>query len=88
MVSNAKRVTPPAAMGDDGRLLPHANELHLDDNTPPPDVRKRMRDENTMVVIPTKRINKALYPVFLASDARQKMVRNKATGKINIKYEW
>ena len=88
MMRNARRMTPPAAMGDDWRLLPHVSELHLDENTPPPEVRKRMRDENVMVVIPRKRINKALYPVFLASDARQKMVRNKTTGKINIKYEW
>ena len=66
MMRNARRMTPPAAMGDDWRLLPHVSELHLDENTPPPEVRKRMRDENVMVVIPRKRINKALYPVFLA----------------------
>jgi len=86
------RITPPAVI-ESGRPLLSADEMHLDDNTPPrtpvsrapvPKLKRKVE-----IVILDKEFDKFLYPLFLGMDARQTMVTNKASGKVKgIIYNW
>lgn len=83
------RVTPPAACGVEEKELPYASELHLDDNTPPPEMKRRRLDENVSVVIHRREIERELYPVWLATDAKQVWIRKKKTGRVKgVIYDW
>jgi hypothetical protein len=85
-----RRVTPPAAIMS-GQPIPNARDLHLDDNTPPssPAPASPMREVLANVIVLEKKIEKDLYPVFLAKDARQVMIRSKKTGRVKgIIYAW
>lgn len=62
------RITPPAAMGVEGRRIPMASELDLDDNTPPPMViplTKKKRKTIVEVVVYEKPVDKSLCRMFL-----------------------
>ena len=90
-----ERITPPAAIYE-GRRLPTAKELGIDNNSPPPEDRssgsdlifienklvKREQVTKVEVVIPRRKINKSLYPMFLSRDARQTQIRRKSDGSI------
>jgi hypothetical protein len=84
------RVTPPAAMGVEGRRIPMASELHLDDNTPPPTIAVLTnRSLNVEVVVHKKRFDRSQYPMFLAKDAEQTVIRDTVTGEEKgLTYSW
>jgi hypothetical protein len=82
------QVTPPAAILP-GRPVPMAKDLHLDDNSPSPSFSGTSPEALVGVVVPRKRIDKDLYPQFLACDAQQTMYRNRITGKIRgVMFSW
>jgi hypothetical protein len=84
---DGERLTPPAAKGEEERELPLASELDLDENTPPPE--KRRSDDDISVVIPKREIKRELYPVLLARDAKQTMIKNKSTGMVKgVIFDW
>jgi hypothetical protein len=74
------------------RTIPDERDLAVGDNRDtalPADVTMPRKCRAVSVVIPRRKINRELYPMFLARNARQTMVRSKATGRIKgFIYEW
>jgi hypothetical protein len=86
--------TTPAAIDVDvgPLLLPTANNLDLDENTPAPSPSHYLQPTRWIAIevsIPFKHLDKSQYPVFLAKDAKQMMVKSKLSGQIKgISFIW
>jgi hypothetical protein len=87
--------TPPAAIDVDVGffLLPStANDLDLDENTPTPSPSHNLQPTRWIAIevsIPFQHLDKSQYPVFLAKDAKQMMVKSKLSGQIKgISFTW
>ena len=80
-------VTPPAVV-EPGRPLPHSRDLFLDGNTPPATVTKE-RTCQFEVLIPMRKFDKSMYPVFLGKDAKQTIVSRKLDGRTKgVIFDW
>jgi hypothetical protein len=85
--------TPPAAIDVDVYpLLPTSNDLDLDENTPSPSPSHYLQPTRWIAIevsIPFQHLDKSQYPVFLAKDAKQMMVKSKLSGQIKgISFTW
>lgn len=77
-------ITPPVNIDD---RAPIVSEMDLEDT--PDSIPVSATNSKTQIVIPEKKIDKALYPTFLGQNARQTMITNKITGKVKgIMYNW